>query len=199
LTNFAETKLEKIVLNKFEHCGGLLHNCRGMKKLFGVLLGIFTAVVLFGATAWAASANGAADINDLMGQRPSSSFYQNPTSGSQTQGSSSSTGSAAASVLQQPATGELKVIAPSVTTTPAAKTKSSSWEWPATLAVIFFVAAIALLVLTLNARESVKQIVAQELPKVKEVIAKKVAPAPKKATANAKKSSNKKRKTKARR
>ncbi len=166
-----------------------------VKKVISVFLTILT-LVLYGAPVLAASANGAADINDLMGQRPSSSFYQNPTSGTLTQGSSSSTSSAAASVLQQPATGELKVIAPPATTTPVASTKSSNWKWPAVLAVILFVAAIALLILTLNARKSVKQIVAQELPKVKEVIAKKIALKPKKASTSTKKPVNKKRRPK---
>jgi hypothetical protein len=86
--------------NKFEHYNGLLHNCRGMKTLTRILLAILATVTLAGSTALAQSVSGSATITDLMGERPGNSYYQNTSSGAETQGSGSSTGSAGANVLQ---------------------------------------------------------------------------------------------------
>ena len=171
-----------------------------VKKVFSNILIVLTLVFSFSLYASAATSNGAADITDLMGQRPSNSYYQNPSTSSQTQGTASVLDSAGTSVLQQPATGELKVIGPAVATTPATEVKSSNWHVFAILVAIFFVASIALLVLKLRNRKPVKQVIEPEPPKVKKVIVKdapettkNTALSNKKTPSKTKKASNKKR------
>lgn len=155
-------------MDKFEHYNVLAHNCRVMKKIVGIWLTAFVTLFLASSSVLAQSADGSATITDLMGQRPSNSYYQNTSSGAQTQGSGSSTSSAGASVLQQPSTGKLKVDAPIATVTPTVKQKSSNWKLFAVLAGIFFVAGVVLFVLGMANTKQLEEALAKEALAVKE-------------------------------
>lgn len=168
-------------MNKFEHCDVLAHNCRGMKKIYGIWLTAFVTLFLASSSVLAQNTTDYATITDLMGERPGNSYYQNTSSGAQTQGNTSSTSSAGASVLQQPSTSKLTVDAPAPTVTPITEQKSSNWKLFAVLAGIFFVAGVVLFVLGMANTKQLEEALA------KEALAAKKAPKTKKVTVLTKK------------
>jgi hypothetical protein len=152
-----------------------------MKKIYGIWLTAFVTLFLASSSVLAQNTNDYANITDLMGERPGNSYYQNPSNSAQTQGSGSSTGSAKASVLQQPSIGKLKVDAPAPTVTPISEKKASNWQLFALLAVIFFVAGVGLFVFGVTNTKKLEEALA------KEALATKKAPKTKKVTTKAKK------------
>jgi hypothetical protein len=144
---------------------------KGM-KINKLLSCVTVLLALFIFTLPVAALSESANITDLMGQRPSNTYYQNTGSGTQTQGSSSVTGSAGSSVLRQEPTSKLSVDAPAITITPTiSEQKSSSWKLFAVLAVIFLIAAAVLFVTGMKRQKrALEAVLAAEPEEIEEVV-----------------------------
>ena len=124
-------------------------------KIFRLFLLVLATTMLLTPVVRAQGTGEAANITNLMGERPGNTYYQNPSTGAETQGTTGVTDSAGASILQQlPATKLTVEAAPISAVVAPAKQNSSSWKLLTVLTVVFLAAAAVLFVLGMKKQKA---------------------------------------------
>lgn len=118
------------------------------------LLGILIVAFFASPVVSAQNSGGATNINDLMGERPSNSYYQN--SGIEAQGSNADVGSAQSNVLRQESNVNLKVDESTTSTVavPSGK-KSSAWKVYGTMAAVFLALGIIFFIMGIKREKQI--------------------------------------------